>query len=117
MNMTPTCVCDEGFVAIGSLSAEGVRQTTCTQPLEPVPSAFYEVRLPALPAGMPGGRIVDTPEGGTTAPFEETGTSGGGGCTVSRAGSSTGAGAAALGLGFVLASVWAARRRRRNGAR
>lgn len=62
MNMTPTCVCNEGFVAFGSFGADGQRTTTCVEPLEPVPADFYEERLPDLPELLPGGREVDVPE-------------------------------------------------------
>src|SRR5690606_31752337 len=34
MNMTPTCVCNPGYVAIGSFDASGQRRTACVEPLE-----------------------------------------------------------------------------------
>ncbi len=59
MNMTPTCVCDQGFVAVSTGAARGM---TCLQPPELVPASFYEGRLPALPAELPGGREVTLTE-------------------------------------------------------
>jgi hypothetical protein len=61
MNMTPTCVCDQGFVAIGNIDPMGVRTTTCVEPDEPISNAFYLQRLQALPSELPGGRQVDVP--------------------------------------------------------
>ncbi len=58
MNLTPTCVCDQGFVAVGQLGADGTRQLRCVQPTEAIPASFYAGRLPALPAALPGGREV-----------------------------------------------------------
>ncbi len=72
VNMTPTCVCDAGFVATGSFSAEGARLTTCVQPAQAIPDSFYDNRLPELPAEMPGGKEVSVPD-----PDPATGTGGG----------------------------------------
>jgi hypothetical protein len=58
MNMTPTCVCDEGYVAVGSFGNDGTRQTSCKKPMIPVPSEFYMQRLPDLPQELPGGRAM-----------------------------------------------------------
>jgi hypothetical protein len=58
MNLTPTCVCDQGFVAIGSVSTDGVRQMTCIEPPDLVPASFYVKALVALPDSLPGGRDV-----------------------------------------------------------
>jgi MYXO-CTERM domain-containing protein len=58
MNMTPTCVCDQGFVAVGGMDASGVRQMNCVEPAELVPATFYQTALPALPEALPGGREV-----------------------------------------------------------
>jgi hypothetical protein len=58
VNMTPTCVCDQGFVAIGSFDSTGARRTRCLAPTDTVPREFYDKRLPALPADLPGGREV-----------------------------------------------------------
>lgn len=58
MNLTPTCVCDEGYVARGALGSAGERRTTCVVPPEPVPAAFYSQRLRALPEELPGGRVI-----------------------------------------------------------
>lgn len=108
VNMTPTCVCDEGFVAIGSFDSSGARRTRCLAPTEAVPREFYDKRLPALPADLPGGREVvvagalpplapPTPEpsagfpmprpnpelGGSSTPNPTA--SGDGGCSMARA--------------------------------
>jgi hypothetical protein len=61
MNMTPTCVCDRGFVAVGSFDPSGARRTRCVAPSDTVPSDFYEKRLPVLPQDLPGGREVMVP--------------------------------------------------------
>jgi hypothetical protein len=58
MNMTPTCVCDQGFVAIGTLADNGARGTRCVEPPEQVPAVFYQKRLANLPEQLPGGRAV-----------------------------------------------------------
>jgi hypothetical protein len=62
MNLTPTCVCDQGFVAVGSLDPSGARRVRCTEPDEAVPAAFYDKRLPVLPPELPGGRDVGVAE-------------------------------------------------------
>jgi hypothetical protein len=64
MNLTPTCVCDQGFVAVGGTASDGSRQLTCVEPPKAVPLGFYQAALPALPGNMPGGRSVaiTTPE-------------------------------------------------------
>ena len=85
VNMTPTCECDAGFVATGSVTAEGVRVTTCTTPDTAIPDSFYEQRLPELPQDMPGGREVEVPE---PKPVETT--SGSGGTNTNTANSSGG---------------------------
>ena len=59
MSLTPTCVCDVGFVAIGA--AAGGRAITCVAPDAPVPTDIYDKRLPALPDDLPGGREVELP--------------------------------------------------------
>jgi MYXO-CTERM domain-containing protein len=58
VNMTPTCVCDQGFVAVGSFDSSGARTTRCLAPAETVPREFYDKRLRALPVDLPGGREV-----------------------------------------------------------
>lgn len=104
MNLTPTCVCDEGYVARGSLTASGERRTSCVLPPEPIPAAFYARRLRALPEELPGGRSIELFEDGAvdgmpgvvdgTDPGDETfpmprptdavaRSSGDGGCSVS----------------------------------
>lgn len=63
MNMTPTCVCDQGFVAVYTAAAtDAPRSMTCVRPPELVPASFYEGRLPELPAELPGGRQVTITE-------------------------------------------------------
>lgn len=62
MNLTPTCVCDQGYVAVGDIDAQGARRVACVEPDTSVPAAFYEKRLPLLPAALPGGRDVGVPE-------------------------------------------------------
>jgi hypothetical protein len=59
VNMTPTCVCDRGFVALGSFAADGTRSTRCEQPMIEVPDSFYTQRLPDLPPELPGGRLME----------------------------------------------------------
>jgi hypothetical protein len=59
VNMTPTCICDQGYVAIGSIDPDGTRNTTCVKPMVKVPEDFYQQRLPDLPASLPGGRTAD----------------------------------------------------------
>jgi MYXO-CTERM domain-containing protein len=57
MNLTPTCVCDQGFVA--AIDAAGARSAHCVEPDEPVPASFYQKRLLALPPELPGGRSIE----------------------------------------------------------
>ena len=95
MNMTPTCVCEAGSVAVGSVdAASGLRQTDCVAPTVAVPEDFYDWRLPDLPAELPGGREVLVPD-----PPERT--VGGGGCSASGAPAPTSL--ALLGLFGILA--------------
>lgn len=133
VNMTPTCVCDRGYIAVGSFSEEGQRTTTCVQPEESIDASFYDQRLPDLPSDLPGGRPVSMPEpgtgggpsssadssgsGGTSTPGEGStasdnptqGASGGGGCSVpAKPGRSHPLELTALGL----LGVWVARRQR-----
>jgi len=61
VNLTPTCVCDRGYVALASDTDAGARSITCIEPSEPVPGDFYEKRLAALPPELPGGRAVPIP--------------------------------------------------------
>jgi hypothetical protein len=58
VNMTPTCVCDRGFVAVGGSDDTGGRRLRCVEPSTEVPVTFYDKRLPALPLELPGGRDV-----------------------------------------------------------
>ena len=82
VNMTPTCVCDQGLVAMGSLSAEGARLTACVQPELAIPDSFYDRRLPDLPAAMPGGKEVSVPD---PEPSASGGTGSGAGATDGEA--------------------------------
>jgi hypothetical protein len=59
MNMTPTCVCDQGYVAALDPRPDSSTALTCVEPDEPVPPGFYEQRLAALPPELPGGRELD----------------------------------------------------------
>lgn len=47
VNLTTTCACDEGFIAV----ADGAGGATCVTPSEPVPESFYDrtMREPARP--------------------------------------------------------------------
>ena len=95
VNMTPTCVCEPGFVAMGSFTAEGARITTCVAPDTSIPDSFYQDRLPELPQDMPGGREVEVPE---PEPVETTSGSGGTSSASSSGGGSS-AGDSSGGIG------------------
>ncbi|WP_437931258.1 DUF2330 domain-containing protein [Sorangium sp. So ce291] len=100
MNMTPTCRCSTGYVAVGAIAEDGSRATTCVLPDEPVPASFYNGRVPQLPDSLPGGRPVDVPPPVVAAAS--------GGCSAGgHAGGAGGLGGALLGL------LFAVRRRRR----
>ena len=103
MNMTPTCRCAGGTVAVGGVTDAGSRVTNCVAPMEPIPQAFYNRRLPALPAALPGGRIIDVPP----APDTEARS----GCSVSHGGDASSQHAALLGL-LGLVGLIVVRRRR-----
>ncbi|MEM9071241.1 MAG: DUF2330 domain-containing protein [Myxococcota bacterium] len=93
MNMTPTCVCDRGMVAVGAIDADsGARSTNCVTPARPVPPRFYNVRLPSRPVTLPAGREVDIEPAPTTL--------GGGGCSTS--GTPASAAWMLLGLGVLI---------------
>jgi hypothetical protein len=133
MNLTPTCVCDEGYVARGELGSAGERRTTCVLPPEPIPAAFYGRRLRALPEELPGGRSItvdDAPVNGIPGavdgndPDDETfpmprptdavaRSSSDGGCALAPSAASHGGSALVLaaGLGWLLS-----RRGRRRDA-
>lgn len=117
MNLTPTCECDAGYVAVGALSESGARETECVQPLKAVPKSFYNRRPPELAAGMVAGRSVtlEPAAEGADVPMADTyglpmlpkpsagSGEGKGGCSVDASGHS-GLGAAwfaALGLGLM----------------
>jgi hypothetical protein len=113
VNMTPTCVCDQGFIAVGGVDAGGARRLSCVEPDTEVPKAFYAASLPELPLDLPGGREVprapsaafpmprETPEAASSA--------GGGACTLgAERGQALAPWAAALLIGLSCA-----RRRRR----
>jgi hypothetical protein len=127
MNMTPTCVCDQGFVAIAKSDASGALSVSCVEPQGNVPDSFYLQRLLALPPELPGGREVEV--AAVLPPLPATGEqpapvafpvprgepiggnlTGGGGCGM------TGRSAPApwlLGVGLVAAG-WRGRRRSRE---
>jgi MYXO-CTERM domain-containing protein len=58
MNLTPTCVCDQGFVAVAEPAQGGASKLRCVAPMQQVPGSFYASTLPALPPALPGGREV-----------------------------------------------------------
>lgn len=62
VNMTPTCDCDRGAVAVGSFTDAGERSTSCVAPLESIPASFYEERLSDDPESLLRGPPV--PGGG-----------------------------------------------------
>jgi hypothetical protein len=122
MNLTPTCVCDQGFVAVGSVEADGSRRTTCVAPEQPVPLSFYDERLPELPESLPGGRELGVPRplpasevtsdpAGFPMPRSASASGMEGGCQLGFAGASPSRQWWALGL--VAAATW--RRRRQVG--
>jgi hypothetical protein len=55
MNMTPTCSCEQGYVAQGKVAADGTRSARCRKPSTDIPEAFYNrrplARDPTLPLG------------------------------------------------------------------
>jgi len=123
MNLTPTCLCEQGFVATASLADDGTRQMTCVEPLTRVPLEFYQARLPALPEQLPGGREVrrsappPAPEDDTpdlpNAGLVTGETLGGGACALSLPWSvpSSGAPPRWLALGVLAAGLRCRRRR------
>jgi hypothetical protein len=59
MNLTPTCVCEQGYAATGSLHpSSGQRLTSCVKPATKVPTGFYNRRPPPLAPGMVAGRTL-----------------------------------------------------------
>lgn len=100
INMTPTCACDEGMVAIGSFAGD-VRSTSCAAPIEPVPSSFYQGRLPEIEIQI--GREVDVVRPDGPRPF----ISERGDCSAKRVGGGSAITAFGLLFGLLL-------RRRRN---
>jgi hypothetical protein len=56
MNLTPTCECEQGYVAIAN--AAGARSVTCEAPTKAIAKSFYNRRPPALATGMVAGREV-----------------------------------------------------------
>lgn len=90
VNMTPTCVCDQGYVAVGDFSEDGQRSTECVEPSEVIDPTFYDGSLPELPDDLPGGRDVmvlpDGSAGEASSVTTSTSTSGG---TTSASGGTT----------------------------
>jgi hypothetical protein len=137
MNLTPTCVCDQGFVAVGDIDAQGARRVACVEPDGRVPAAFYDKRLPVLPVALPGGRDVGVaeivtppvttpsvpdvmdpqsagfpmPRGNPDYPPSTAGSSSGGGCSVAYP---TRGGDSAAGAAWLVACVLGASRLRRR---
>jgi len=114
VNMTPTCVCDQGYVAIGAIADTGRRDTTCVLPDQAVEAAFYERTLPPpslLPPPSPlppasGGEAGGEDAPKVTAPHKDRPAS----CSMPAQPSSS------LPFGWCLvgsASVWGALLRRR----
>jgi hypothetical protein len=94
MNMTPTCECERGYVAQGSVDDAGTRSTTCQLPTKGIPESFYNRRAMPRDSTLPIGREVTVeaptspsdpadpmPEGNMDA-MRRTG--GGDGCSVAR---------------------------------
>jgi MYXO-CTERM domain-containing protein len=119
VNLTPTCVCDQGYVALTDTSGGGARTLGCVEPDETVPVAFYDKRLPALPAELPGGREVNVPSSmsgsddpGAGLPMPRAAAGGdSGGCSVAKPGAMDGSRLLPLGL-IGLIGLAASRRRR-----
>ncbi|MCC7540451.1 MAG: DUF2330 domain-containing protein, partial [Deltaproteobacteria bacterium] len=106
MNMTPTCICAIGMVAIGTVDSSGIRQTRCVAPREPVPVDFYTLRVPSLPIELPGGRpSMELPN----APPPRDTSSDGGSCSAAG---DAGAGSFALVLFALVGLAFVSRRRR-----
>jgi hypothetical protein len=129
MNMTPTCVCDQGYVAVGNIDENGTRSVSCVTPDEAVPTSFYDKRLPPL-SELGGGRSVDVPSvmpeptPDYTDPTPSTGfpmPRGNGNASNSGGGCNMGGGALETGPGWALAvalgALGAMSARRRQAAR
>jgi hypothetical protein len=68
VNMTPTCVCDQGYVAIGAFTPAG-RTTTCVVPDQPIEAEFYQRTLPnTAPLRPPSDGDAGGEPGGEDAP-------------------------------------------------
>jgi hypothetical protein len=59
VNMTPTCECDQGYVARGWLEGDGVRRGECVEPSVAIPDSFYNRRPPERDPSLPVGRPTD----------------------------------------------------------
>jgi hypothetical protein len=130
INMTPTCLCDQGYVAVGSMDATGARSTRCEKPMIAIPSLFYAQRLPDLPSELPGGTkvVITTPpamqmpviqprmtdlgsnSGAMPIPARTTPADTSNDCHVRAPGARTGSGATTL---LFVALAWLGWRRRR----
>ena len=65
VNMTPTCVCDQGYVAIGTIADDGRRDTTCVAPDRAIEADFYQRTLPHAGPLLPPAGGEDSPAAGT----------------------------------------------------
>jgi hypothetical protein len=128
MNMTPTCQCDEGYVARGQVASDGTRSARCLTPTTAVPVAFYNRRPPERDTSLPLGREEEMPAPAGLSdvddPVPEGNVAAGGGGRMKRSSSSCAVTTQAdrgLGLEALLAGcaglLVATRRRRSARAR
>ncbi len=105
MNMTPTCECEQGYVAKVTQAASGAGGMKCVEPSEPIPASFYKGRL--KPRDLPIGREVRIIEV----------KSGGGACSVPAVGLGVGRAWSLFGLAGLLLGGGLRRRRARRLAK
>jgi hypothetical protein len=85
VNLVPTCVCDQGYVAVGSFAGPPGSSPvlSCVTPRSWVPVSFYSAALPALPDDLPGGREVTLSDGSFPLPrFNAAAAATEGGCAL-----------------------------------
>jgi hypothetical protein len=85
VNLAPTCVCDQGYVAVGGFAGPpgSSPQLSCVAPRSWVPVSFYNAALPALPDDLPGGRDVTLSDGSFPLPrFNAAAAATEGGCAL-----------------------------------